>query len=118
MIEAIPNVSNLVEVSQRVEELRKSPRMQYRFQQDIAPIHGGQLPRKSDFYRVSCVDISCGGLCFVTADKPDFESLVVALGPQKVPMYVVAKVTNVATISAVNGEFFRIGCQFTERVYL
>lgn len=118
MIDTLPSSADLFEVSRRIEELRKSPRMQYRFQQDIAPIRGGQLPRKSDFYRVSCVDISCGGLSFIADEKPDFESLIVALGPQKLPMYVAAKVINVTPISAVNGQFFRVGCQFTERVYL
>ena len=108
----------LAEVERRVEELRSSQRNVYQFQQGIAPIYSGKLPRRSDFFRVSCQDISRGGISFVVPDEPDYDAIVIALGPSHSVLYVAAKVINVTPINAVNGQFYRVGCEFTERVSL
>ena len=108
----------LAEVQQRVEELRGCARTVYQYQQNVAPVHGGQLPHREDFFRVTCQDISRGGVSFIVDDEPDYESVVIALGPSQTVLYVAAKVCNVTPISAVNGLFYRVGCEFTERVRL
>jgi hypothetical protein len=110
--------NGLAEVQQRVRDVRQTPRIEYAYYQQIAPVRNGKMPERSEFVRVACGDISQGGVSYVTPDEPDYESIVVALGPFNMTMFVVARVVSVKPIVAVNGQFFRVGCEFTERVHL
>ena len=52
------------------KELRASPRRSFQYRQMIAPVMGGGMPSRTDFFEVDCCDISAGGLSFFLDHVP------------------------------------------------
>lgn len=99
-------------------ERRTSPRISFPYTQRIAPMAGGAIPKKSQFFEVRCRDISAGGIAFVMDDRPDFQSLVVALGQPPGESFFTARVVRVTEIREDDRDWVLVGCRFTGRVHL
>ena len=52
---------------------RRSERLPFQHWQRIAPIYGGVLPTRSQFYKVECCDLSNGGISFYVTSRPRFD---------------------------------------------
>jgi len=101
-----------------MSDLRSSERHEYTHGQLIGPMIDGAPPMPSDFFEVVCKDISGGGISFYLDNPPDFDSLVVALGPPTSVAHFAARIAHVAQIEQDGTMRYQVGCQFTERVYL
>jgi PAS domain S-box-containing protein len=96
---------------------REFPRKPYPYIQRIAPWSGGRLPPQRTFVEVLCRDISSTGVSFFFPRRPNFDRLVVSLGPTDKKVYVIAEVRHVANINVDGRPAFAVGCQFLARVY-
>jgi PAS domain S-box-containing protein len=92
-------------------------RKPYPYIQRIAPWSGGRLPAHRLFVEVLCRDISPTGVSFFFPRRPDFERVVVSLGPGENKVYVIAEVRHVANFNVDGRPAFAVGCQFLARVY-
>ncbi len=97
-------------------DLRRSERHNFIARQLIAPIRDGILPKAEQFYEVVCKDISEGGVAFALTKRPDFDSLVIALGGQADSPYLAAQIVNIREKTNDGKTFFIVGCRFTGRV--
>ena len=97
------------------DERRGSERIEYPVIQVAAPCSPGQPVRKWGFFRVRCRDISRGGICFFWPRKPDFDAVLVVLGPRPNALFLTARV---AWSKPAEGSesVFLLGCQFLEKV--
>jgi hypothetical protein len=106
----------------------------------IAPVEGDELPDESAFVRVRCHDLTRSGFSFYLPRRPDFTSLVAALGEPPEVIYIRARVMHCATVvvhplglvehvqgqpGSVNHEtptgepvlpMVLVGCRFTHRL--
>lgn len=121
-------------------ERRTDQRQLFLSKQRIAPRSGRGLPGESEFVEVACHDLSRGGFSFFLASRPDFDSLVVALGSPPETIYMAAEVTHceevlvhgsgkveyVGDLAGRRGDedpgrqgaavMVVVGCRFTERL--
>ena len=98
------------------DDLRGSPREHYSYRQMIAPMFDGRIPPPDRFFEVVCGDISTGGFSFYLGCRPEFEHLVVALGPRCDLTHLAARVVYVDEVHQDGGMLYRVGCCFTDRV--
>jgi hypothetical protein len=115
--------------------LLNAARVPYRVVEHIAPIRGEDLPAAGDFVAVMCHNLSTGGIGFLLPSRPDFESLVVALGKPPSVSYMEARVVHSTEVLVLPsgrvqqpggaeaadrrsaGEpMFLVGCQFVRRI--
>jgi PAS domain S-box-containing protein len=96
---------------------RAYPRRPYPYVQRIAPWSGGRLPPQRAFVEVLCRDICSTGVSFFFPRRPNFDRVVVSLGPADKKVYVIAEVRHVANINVDSRPAFAVGCQFLARVY-
>lgn len=82
----------------------------------IAPYSGGVAPAKSDFFSATYREISAGGVTFQLSQKPDFESLVIALGNPAQPTLLTAQVARVQSMIHSGKVVYLVGCRFTGRL--
>jgi PAS domain S-box-containing protein len=99
-------------------EQRRSVRRSYRYRQAIAPMVGGVLPTRREFFEVDCRDLSLGGIAFFLDRPPHFESLVVALGRPPALSYFTAHVVHIAHMEQDGRTRYLVGCRFLARVEL
>ena len=99
-------------------EQRVTLRRAYRYQQRIAPVIDGVMPKPDQFFEVQCNDISAGGISFFLDSAPDFDSLVVALGKAPAMSYFTARVARVAGVDHDGPKVYLVGCRFTGRTRL
>lgn len=97
-------------------EKRLLPRYTFGLEQQIAEIQDGALPSPDAFESVRCVDISRGGFAFYRKTLPASGEIVIALGEPPDLTYLTARIVQSATIDRYGHTFFRIGCQFNDRV--
>jgi hypothetical protein len=98
-------------------DLRSSPRRQFPFTQLIAPARGSREPSRDEFVAVPCRDLSEGGISLYLSEPPEFDYLLVALGPSPT-LNVRARVVRVKEIERAGQTLYLVGCQFIDRVSL
>ena len=94
---------------------REGDRHEFACEQYIAPYVGGVLPKQTDFRLVRCQDLSPNGFSFLTAELPECEYLVVALGTCPY-IFMSAHVVHCASQWIAGVEVFNIGCRFVARI--
>lgn len=99
-------------------EKRTSPRNVFHYEQLIAPIYGGVIPTQKNFFKVTCENISAGGISFLLDERPDYQSLVVALGQGSAVRYLTARVAHVVEKQQGDKKLYVVGCRFSGRIYL
>jgi hypothetical protein len=121
-------------------ERRSAPRESFRVVQRIAQANGGKVPEQTAFFPVRCHDLSTRGFSFIVKRRPQFKSLVLALGTPPGVIYLAAEVrhcTDVVTYPSGKVEILDdhskqiardsrsgkrvelgvlVGCQFTRRL--
>ncbi|MDZ4821778.1 MAG: PilZ domain-containing protein [Planctomycetota bacterium] len=108
-------VQNALAAGQAADR-RQNPRSTHRVFQWIAPCIDGRLPDQSMFYQVRCLDISTGGLAFLsTREMRDGEELIVALGTTDDAVYMRSRVIQCQPFEDSVANLYRIGCEFVER---
>jgi len=100
------------------DERRTSPRCTYRYSQSVAPMYDRVLPSPDEFFKVTCEDISAGGISFYLDQAPKFESLVVALGTPPKVTYFAADVVRIVEKELDGRKMHLVGCRFTGRISL
>jgi hypothetical protein len=98
-------------------ELRSSPRKQFQYAQRIAPMHGGLLPAKDEYFNVECNDISQGGISFYLRRPPGCEHFAVALGQKPKVTVLVAKVVYSRAVEHKGAKMILVGCKFVDRLH-
>ncbi|MGD0655790.1 MAG: PilZ domain-containing protein [Thermoguttaceae bacterium] len=98
------------------EKMRSSPRKHYRFNQQIAPMHGGLLPAKDEYFNVECNDISQGGISFYLKRPPGCEQFAIVLGQKPMITILVARVVYSREVEHDCQQMYLVGCQFIDRL--
>ncbi|MEE8451930.1 MAG: PAS domain S-box protein [Thermoguttaceae bacterium] len=98
-------------------EARTSVRRAFNYKQLIAPMYGGVMPARKEFFQVTCENISAGGFAFFLNYEPDFEYLVVALGQDPMLTFFSARVIRVMEKEHDGKGPYLIGCRFSGRVH-
>jgi PAS domain S-box-containing protein len=98
------------------DDVRERFRRPFPYAQRLAVWGGGRLPRRRDFFEVQCRDISATGFSFYYERRPKFKRIVVAVGPEQSPVYLVADVRHVTAGKAEHRGSFLVGCEFRGRV--
>ena len=97
------------------EDQRRHNRFAFTALQFVAPYRDGRLPRREDFQRVLCHDISPAGFSYVSAKPVDCEFLIAALGAAPF-LFLTAQVEHEQPL-VVHGRGFRlVGCRFISRL--
>jgi len=99
-------------------ERRRRPRRAFPYQQLIAPIFEGRMPRRDDFVTTECNNIAAGGFSYLSDTRPETNTLVVALGTPPSFTYLSAEVAHVTPVEHDQGRKYLIGCTYTGRVSL
>ena len=73
---------------------RRERRRSFLSSQRIAPRRGPGVPDESQFFEVPCHDLSRGGFSFFAPNRPDFDSLAVAVGTPPEGIYKAAQVAH------------------------
>ncbi len=95
---------------------RRSGRYSFAVLQQMAWVVDGQMPTRTEFQRIQCVDLSRNGFAFHQPKKPTSDELVVALGTEPNFIYFTAKVIHFELAMANGSEVHRVGCQLTGRL--
>jgi len=98
------------------EKMRSSPRKHYRFNQQIAPMHGGLLPAKDEYFNVECNDISQGGISFYLKRPPGCEQFAIVLGQKPMITILAARVVYSREVEHDGQQMYLVGCQFIDRL--
>jgi PAS domain S-box-containing protein len=96
---------------------RTRGRRPYPYMQRVAPWSGNRLPSQRTFFEVRCRDISAQGVSFFMPRRPEFERLVISLGPGENKVYVIAEVRHVTPFNVEGKSAYLVGCEFLARVY-
>lgn len=91
------------------EDGRRHPRSAYPRLQMVAPVIAGRPPEQGDFREVRCLDLSAGGISFLTTEVPESGQYIVALGTPPNVIHLTAEVVRDAPQRLV-------GCRFTGRL--
>jgi hypothetical protein len=103
------------ERQREAKERREGRRHSYRCLQLIAPLRDGELPDQSMFQPMQCVDLSAGGLAYLTPELPDSQQLIVALGT--VPfLFLTAQIVRHERVVREGQATYRVACRFTGRI--
>ena len=73
-------------------------RVPFSAEQRIAPFDGNRMPDPSEFITVQCCDLATGGLSFLLAERPDFDTLVIAFGEPPEVVYQAAQVVHCSDV--------------------
>jgi len=104
--------------NQLSQEGRVSPRHDFPYRQQIAPLSDATRPTWGDFFEVRCSDISAGGISILCDEPPWFNDLVVALGRPPSVTHLAAKVVHVREEVRDARVIYQVGCRFVGRYYL
>lgn len=144
LLEADPEILQAVDElrSSSTEERRCAPRKPFRVVQRIAQATGRRVPEPSTFFPVKCCDLSTRGFSFSIKRRPQFESIVLALGTPPDVIYLAAEIKHCTEMVAcpsgrvevldeqgaetdhedpgIEGveRSFVVGCEFTGRLEL
>lgn len=75
-----------------MEERRRSRREPFPLVQRIAHAAGRKVPEQEAFFPIRCRDLSTRGFSFIVEGRPQFKSLVLALGSPPDVLYIAAEV--------------------------
>ena len=98
------------------QERRDSTRKSYTSRQRVAPYDGREMPQRSAFEEVQCLDLSLSGFSFLASEPPAYEQLVVRFFGAKNLVYVIAQIVNRTQIADDPQPLFRVGCRFSGRL--
>jgi len=85
--------------STQLADILTGARVPFRVAQEIAPMRGDRLPRRSDFFPVMCHDLSIGGVSFLLEYRPDFDSVLFAIGNPPTVNYMEARVVHCTDVT-------------------
>jgi hypothetical protein len=91
-------------------------RFVYSAKQYVAPCHDGVLPLADSFEQVRCNDLSSGGVSFLSARAPDYQSVVVSVGTAPHLIFILAQVQHQHVVPTEEGQQYLVGCRFIERL--
>ncbi len=93
-LEADPEVRRAIEElrGSTAEERRRAPRESFPVVQRIAQAADGKVPEQATFFPVKCHDLSTRGFSFFVKKRPQFKSMVLALGTPPDVIYLGAEV--------------------------
>jgi hypothetical protein len=94
----------------------RATRYPYSKVQHAAPYSGDALPERSEFREVRCCNISKSGLAFIWQQPPDFEQVVVRLGPDARAIYLTARVVRSQPLNDDPAPAHLVACQSVDRV--
>jgi hypothetical protein len=77
---------------------------------------GNRLPAPEDFERVMCCDISLDGISFYADDVQIGQSVVIAIGSDEAPAFVLAEIRHRRVLSVNEQLTYRVGCRFIRRL--
>ena len=80
--------------SDRLAGILTGARVPFRVEQRIAPLVDDRLPGPSEFSPVVCHDLSTSGVAFLLPNRPDFTSIVFAMGDSSAVKYIKARVVH------------------------
>jgi len=94
VLEADPEVCRAIEELRggTTEERRRAPRELFPVVQRIAQAADGKVPEQATFFPVKCHDLSTRGFSFFVKKRPQFKSMVLALGTPPDVIYLGAEV--------------------------
>ena len=96
---------------------RDQVRHPYRCVQLMAPYDGRELPTQAAFRRVQCRDISPRGFSFFADERPDYQYMIVALGP--IPFtFLSARVVHTEARQCDDPSGYQVGCRFIDRIVI
>lgn len=99
----------------RTGDRREHNRFAFAALQFVAQYRDGHLPRREDFQRVLCHDISAAGFSYVSAQEPDCEFLIAALGAAPF-LFLTAQVEHERPLLVLGRTFRLVGCRFVTRL--
>ena len=99
------------------KERRRVPRTPFPTLQRIAPWDGVIAPHESDYFRVTCRDLSRAGFSFLFPHRPDFWELVAELRTFQETLYLAAEVCHMVEV-AVSGSGEVVPVNFLEEKHL
>lgn len=97
-------------------EHRAYPRRPYGYMQEIGICRGEALPNRSEFFEVSCHDISPRGFSFITKDPPKFFEFVVTFGTPPAQSFLKSRIVHVSPIIHEGQSWLLVGCEYIRRV--
>jgi len=97
---------------------RERVRQPYRMLQWVAPCPVTGLPDPSSFQQVHCQDISRSGIAYRSQIPPLDKFVVFALRNGARTTYLKARVANCARVVEATHGYYRVGCEFIDRVQL
>ncbi len=84
----------------------------------MAPQKPGVRPDQLTYEEVQFYDISAGGVSFRMLKRPNYDTVVLALGMSPNVHYISAKIVNVAEYDDGGRPAYQIGCRFVERLHV
>jgi hypothetical protein len=100
------------------EKMRSSPRVTFKCNQRIAPLHKDLPPQKDEYFNVECNDISKGGISFYLKRPPGCERFAVVLGQKPNITTLIGRVASTREVTHNGERMFLVGCQFVGRLEL
>jgi len=73
-------------------------------------------PLASDFRPVKCRNLSAAGISFLWPDKPEFDHVIMAIGPTGSPIYIAAEIVHSKAVFMFNEVGYLIDCKFKKRI--
>ena len=80
------------------EERRVCYRRRFFALQRVAPYDGSRIPHDDEFFCLESRDLTSQGVSFLLPARPDFRSLVIALGEPPMRSYVVAEIVHATDV--------------------
>jgi len=100
--------------SNQLTDILMGARVPFHVAQGIGPVLGDRLPRLSEFFPVMCHDLSIGGVSFLLQNRPDFESVLFAIGNPPTVNYMEARVVHCTDVMVhASGLCRRVGNEDT-----
>jgi hypothetical protein len=96
-----------------MQDSRSAARYAFGVEQRVATMVAGEMPTLDDFQPVRCADISRSGFAFFQTARPDFSSVMLALGLPPEITYLMGRVIHARLIEMCGMLVFRVGCRFT-----
>jgi len=82
-------------------------------QQRIAPFVDGLFPDADMFHSVNCEEVSAHGFTFLVQERPEYDTVLLALGGERDRAYTSATVKHCRNIGNESAPMYRVTCQFT-----
>lgn len=95
----------------------ESQRRKYVCDQRMAPYMLDEaMPKAAEFRPVKCHDISMEGISFVTPETPDYDRVVISMGPPESLLYMAATVIHSRAVFMYGNVGYLVSCSFIKRM--